>query len=121
MGTVSLLEAEDGTKKGANDMKLSTKMLAAGAVVVVLAAGAFGAARYASAQTPGQTAGVPETARQQFLDRLAQNLDVTTDQLTSALKTTELQTVDDLRGRQPAERIRDDRVELASMFHSLRI
>src|SRR5512141_504867 len=77
-------------------MKLSTKILAASAAVIVLAAGAFGAARFASAETPGATAGVPETARQQFLDRLAQNLNVSTDTLTSALKTTELQTVDDL-------------------------
>lgn len=77
-------------------MKFSTKILAAGAAAVVLAAGAIGAATYVSAQTPGPTAGVPQTVRQQFLDRLAQNLNVSTEQLTSALKTTELQTVDDL-------------------------
>ncbi len=77
-------------------MKLSTKILAASAAVVMLAAGAIGAATYVSAQTPGPAAGVPQTVRQQFLDRLAQNLNVSTDQLTSALKTTELQTVDDL-------------------------
>ena len=77
-------------------MKFSTKILAAGAAAVVLAAGAIGAATYVSAQTPDPTAGVPQTVRQQFLDRLAQNLNVSTDQLTNALKTTELQTVDDL-------------------------
>lgn len=77
-------------------MKFSTKILAAGAAAVVLAAGAIGAATYVSAQTPGPTAGVPQTVRQQFLGRLAQNLNVSPEQLTSALKTTELQTVDDL-------------------------
>ena len=77
-------------------MRISTKILAASAAIVVLAAGAIGAATYVSAQTPGPTAGVSQTVRQQFLDRLAQNLNVSTDQLTSALKTTELQTVDDL-------------------------
>ncbi|TAK60969.1 MAG: hypothetical protein EPO22_08840, partial [Dehalococcoidia bacterium] len=77
-------------------MKLSTKILAASAAVVVLAAATIGGAAYVSAQTPGPTAGVPQTVRQQFLDRLAQNLGVSTDQLTSALKTTELQTVDEL-------------------------
>jgi hypothetical protein len=76
-------------------MKLPTKLLAASAAVVVLAAGAIGAATYVSAQTPGQTQS-QGTARQQFLDRLAGNLNVTPDQLTGALKTTELQTVDDL-------------------------
>lgn len=77
-------------------MKLSTKVLAAGAAVIVLAAGTFGAASYVSAQTPSPTGGVPQSAKQQFVDRLAQNLNVSTDQLMSALKTTELQTVDDL-------------------------
>lgn len=86
-------------------MKRSTKMLAAGAAVVVLAAGAFGASTYVSAQTPGPSASptpsasaspAAQTLRQQFLDRLAQNLNISPDQLTSGLKTTELQTVADL-------------------------
>jgi uncharacterized protein YidB (DUF937 family) len=73
-------------------MKLSTKILAGGAAVLVLAVVGFGAARYASAQTPAAGNG----AQQQFLDRLAQNLNITPDELTNALTTTELQTVDDL-------------------------
>ena len=94
-------------------MKLSTKILAACAAVVVLAAGAIGAATYVSAQTPGPTAGVPQTVRQQFLDRLAQNLNVSTDQLTSALKTTQLQTVDDLLANHKITQAQADKLKAA--------
>ncbi len=76
-------------------MKLPTKLLVAAATVVVLAGGAIGAASYVSAQTPGPAQDA-QTPRQQFLERLAANLNVTPDQLTAALKTTGLQTVDDL-------------------------
>lgn len=87
-------------------MKLSTKLLAGGTAIVVLAAGAIGAATFVSAQTPGSTATpaatpaaspqAKQTLKQQFLGDLAQNLNISTDQLTSALKKTELQTVDSL-------------------------
>lgn len=58
----------------------------------MLAFGAMGAARYVSAETGPAGDGV----RRQFLDRLAQNLNISTDELTAAITTTELQTVDDL-------------------------
>ena len=96
-------------------MKLSTKILAASVAIVVLAAGAIGAATYVSAQTPGPTSQsqVPQTLRQQFLDRLAQNLNISTDQLTSALKTTELQTVDDLLANHKITQAQADKLKAA--------
>ena len=93
-------------------MRLPTKLLVAVASVAVLAGGAIGAATYVYAQTPGgaQTA---QTPRQQFLDRLAANLNVTPDQLTGALKTTELQTVDDLLANGKITQAQADKLKAA--------
>ena len=81
-------------------MTRKTTIIALGAGAVLAAAGAFGAISMTSAQTPSQTPGATATKRQQvrddFVNHLATNLNVTADQLTSATKSAELQTVDDL-------------------------
>lgn len=81
-------------------MKRSTKLLAAVAAVAVLvgtAVAAIGAAT-TSAQEPTATP-APTQSRprvQNFLEKLAANLNITVDQLTQAIKTTELQIVDQM-------------------------
>jgi polyhydroxyalkanoate synthesis regulator phasin len=83
--------------KGDKHMKLPTKLLAIAAAGVVLAAGAVEAAGYVSAQVPGQSQSQdPQKPKDEFLNKLAGNLNVSPDQLKDALKTTGLQTVDDL-------------------------
>jgi polyhydroxyalkanoate synthesis regulator phasin len=86
-------------------MKLPTKALALGAAVIVIAAGTFGAFRYASAQegTPSAdstpSASSTPTKRQQavdaFIDKVATNLNIPSDQLKAAVKDAALQTVDE--------------------------
>jgi hypothetical protein len=90
-------------------MKFPGKPLAIGAALVIVAAGTFGAFRYASAQegaaTPTTTAsnatpGANVTKRQQavdaFLGKVASNLNVSPDQLKTAIKDAGGQTVDEL-------------------------
>jgi polyhydroxyalkanoate synthesis regulator phasin len=78
-------------------MKILTKLAAAAAVVMVLGGGAIGGIGLASAQEPG----TPQAQHQgrpkfDFLGKLAANLNITIDQLKSAIKATELQIVDEL-------------------------
>lgn len=81
-------------------MKRSMKLLAAVAAVAVLAAMAFAAigATTAAGQEPTPTplASQPRPRVQNFLEKLAANLNVTLDQLKQAIQTTELQIVDQL-------------------------
>jgi hypothetical protein len=81
-------------------MNLRSTLIAAGAAATLLAAGAIGAVSTASAQTPGTTPPAAEGKRQHvrddFLSRLAANLNVSLDQFKAAVKNAELQTVDDL-------------------------
>jgi hypothetical protein len=82
-------------------MKLTGKLLAVGgAAALVFTIGAVG---ISSAQTPSQTppAGANTSAKSDFLGKLAANLNVSVDQLTSASKSAAQSTVDDLvaRGR----------------------
>ncbi|MBI5284358.1 MAG: hypothetical protein HY874_04610 [Chloroflexi bacterium] len=78
-------------------MKLLTKLVATAAVVIVLGGSAIGGIGQASAQEPG----TPQAQRQgrpklDVLGKLAANLNITLDQLKSAIKATELQIVDEL-------------------------
>ncbi len=78
-------------------MKLVTKLVATAAVVIVLGGGAIGGIGHASAQEPG----TPQAQRQgrpklDVLGKLAANLNITLEQLKSAIKATELQIVDEL-------------------------
>jgi hypothetical protein len=89
-------------------MKIPSKALALGAAVVVVAAGTFGAFRFASAQeatpsastptasAPGESAtpGAHAQVKQDFLQNLASSLNVSVDTLKSDLKSAGLQTVD---------------------------
>jgi hypothetical protein len=92
-------------------MKIPSKALAIGAATVIIASGTFGAFHYASAQegtstpstatasaTPGT--GANGTKRQQavdaFLGKVATNLNVSADQLKTALKDAGTQTIDGL-------------------------
>jgi hypothetical protein len=81
-------------------MNLRSTLIAAGAAVTLLAAGSLGAISTASAQTPGQTPpaaeGNGQHVRQDFFSRLAATLNVSLDQFKAAVKSAELQTVDDL-------------------------
>jgi polyhydroxyalkanoate synthesis regulator phasin len=72
-----------------------TKIMAATAALVVAGAMALGVARYASAQEPGATPSGPKARVEAFLGKVAANLGVSSDQLTSAVKDAELQTVDE--------------------------
>ena len=78
-------------------MKLVTKLVATAAVVLVLGGSAIGGIGHASAQEPG----TPQAQRQgrpklDVLGKLAANLNISLDQLKSAIKATELQIVDEL-------------------------
>jgi uncharacterized protein YidB (DUF937 family) len=81
-------------------MNLRSTLIAAAAAVTLLAAGSIGAVSTASAQTPGTTppaaAGKRQQLRDDFLSKLAANLNVSLDQFKAAVKSAELQTVDDL-------------------------
>jgi polyhydroxyalkanoate synthesis regulator phasin len=85
-------------------MKISMKTLGVAAALVVAGAATFGAFRYASAQqgseTPGagatDTAGPRQQAREAFLDKVAANLNITTDALKAAIKSAGLETVQGL-------------------------
>jgi polyhydroxyalkanoate synthesis regulator phasin len=100
-------------------MKLSTKALALGAAVLIIAAGTFGAFRYASAQegsTTPEAAGTP-TQRQQaieaFVGKVAQNLNVSPDQLRAAVKDAALQTVDEQVAAGKLTQEQGDRIKAA--------
>ena len=78
-------------------MKILTKLAAAAAVAIVLGGSAIGGIGHASAQEPG----TPQAQRHErpkldVLGKLAANLNITLDQLKSAIKATELQIVDEL-------------------------
>lgn len=118
-------------------MRISTKALALGATVVIIAAGTFGAFRYASAQegtpSPGATAAASSTPtrRQQavdaFIDKVAKNLNVSSDQLKSAVKDAALQTVDEQVAAGKLTQAQGDKItaainsgkypQLARLFH----
>ncbi len=80
-------------------MKITSKAAALTLAVVIAAAGSFGAFRYASAQEGGSTVTATPTAKRDrgddFVSHLAANLNVSPDQLRTAIKNAALQTVDD--------------------------
>ncbi|MDE3095416.1 MAG: hypothetical protein KGK07_05360 [Chloroflexota bacterium] len=82
-------------------MKLPSKALAVTAALAVVASATFGAFHYTSAQTPPPTPTAPaatnntgQQAVQAFVDKVAANLNVSPQQLTTAVKDAALQTVD---------------------------
>lgn len=81
-------------------MKLTSTFLAVAAAAAVLAGSALAATGVASAQeptpTPAATTGQHQSLGQRFLEKLAGNLGVSFDQLKQAMKTTELQIVDEM-------------------------
>lgn len=81
-------------------MKLTSTLLAVAAAAAVLAGSALAAAGVASAQeptpTPAATLGQHRSLGQRFLEKLAGNLGISFDQLKQAIKTTELQIVDEM-------------------------
>jgi len=85
-------------------MRFPTKVVALGAAAIIIGASTFGVFRYASAQeaTPsasGTPAASTQTKRQQavdaFIDKVAANLNVSPDQLKTAVKNAAVQTVDE--------------------------
>lgn len=94
-------------------MNVPTKLLAAAAAVAVLAAGAIGAGRYVSAQEPGSApqAQDQQTLKDDFINKLAANLNVSPEQFKDALKTTSLQTVDDLVAKGTLTQAQADKIK----------
>ncbi|MHB8375941.1 MAG: hypothetical protein ACYDEB_03185 [Dehalococcoidia bacterium] len=83
-------------------MKLPTKALAVTAALAVVASGTFGAFHYASAETgtptPPAAAATNNKGQQAvdaFIARVAANLNVSPDQLKTAVKNAALQTIDE--------------------------
>ena len=77
-------------------MNIKTRALTGAAAAIVVVGGVLAGAGIASAQEPSTTPTHRQQVRASFLSHLAANLGTTEDQLKAAVKSAELQTVDDL-------------------------
>ncbi len=78
-------------------MTIKTRIMAAAAATAIVVGGGVGLATYASAQEPDDTPAAEQQAerRDQFLERVAEKLGITVEELQSAIQAAALDVVDE--------------------------